>query len=69
MIAFSLMIHAAQTATDKALEPAASIGVFFYLDSSTPTLKDLHRKSSRSIEPPNAPLIPRSATRQLSPEG
>jgi hypothetical protein len=40
MIAVSLMISEAQTATDKALEPA-SIGVFFYLDSSTQTLKRL----------------------------
>jgi hypothetical protein len=39
-ISLSLMICAAQTATDKPLEPS-SIGVFFYLDSSTQTLKRL----------------------------
>lgn len=40
VIALSLMICAAQTATDKALEPD-SIGVFFYLDPATQTLKRL----------------------------
>src|SRR5258708_35495922 len=40
MIAFSLVFCAAQTATDKAPEPDA-IGVFFYLDPATQTLKRL----------------------------
>jgi hypothetical protein len=40
MIALSLMICAAQTATDKAPEPDA-IGVFFYLDPAAQTLKRL----------------------------
>jgi hypothetical protein len=40
MVALSLVICAAQTATDKPLEPA-TIGVFFYLDSSAQTLKRL----------------------------
>ena len=40
MIAFSLIVCAAQTALDKPQEPE-SIGVFFYLDSSTQTLKRL----------------------------
>jgi hypothetical protein len=40
MIALSLSICAAQTATDKPPEPE-SIGVFFYLDSATQTLKRL----------------------------
>lgn len=40
MIALSLIICAAQTASDKVPEPD-SIGVFFYLDSATQTLKRL----------------------------
>jgi hypothetical protein len=40
MIAFSLSICAAQTATAKPPEPE-SIGVFFYLDSASQTLKRL----------------------------
>src|SRR5258708_32413246 len=40
MIAFSLVFCAAQTATDQAPEPDA-IGVFFYLDPATQTLKRL----------------------------
>jgi hypothetical protein len=40
IIAFSLIVCAAQTATDKPLEPE-SIGVFFYFDSATQTLKRL----------------------------
>jgi hypothetical protein len=43
VIAVSLIICAAQTATDKSLEPD-SIGVFFYLDSSTQTLKRLPKE-------------------------
>jgi len=40
MMALSLSISAAQTATAKPAEPQ-SIGVFFYLDSTTQTLKRL----------------------------
>jgi hypothetical protein len=40
MIALSLIVCAAQNATDKPLEPDA-IGAFFYLDSGTQTLKRL----------------------------
>jgi hypothetical protein len=40
MIALSLVFCAAQTTTDKPLEPD-TIGVFFYLDSATQTLKRL----------------------------
>ena len=43
MITFSLLVCAAQTAADKALEPE-SIGVFFYLDSANQTLKRLPKE-------------------------
>ena len=42
-VALSLVVCAAQTATDKPAEPD-SIGVFFYLDSATQTLKRLPRE-------------------------
>ena len=43
LIALSLSTCAAQTATDKPPEPE-SIGVFFYLDSATQTLKRLPKE-------------------------
>jgi hypothetical protein len=43
LIVLSLSTCAAQTATDKTPEPE-SIGVFFYLDSSTQTLKRLPKE-------------------------
>ena len=43
LIVLSLSACAAQTATDKAPEPE-SIGVFFYLDSATQTLKRLPKE-------------------------